>query len=148
MRMSRREPWTAGDPLAYACYNIAPFSLVENGGARAGAIAYDSENGYVFFIDHNGDPGYEYGYSIIHVWRIIETIGYVCSTPACDCNGNQPCATSITEAITTFDPGTVIRVAEGTYEENVTIDRDVVVQLSWNSEYSAMGTLAVELTGP
>ncbi len=136
------------DPLPYACYNMAPFSLVENGGARAGAIAYDSNNGYIYFIDHNGDPGYEYGYSIIHAWRIMEKIGYVCSTADCDCNGNQPCATSITQAAATFDPGTVIRVAEGTYEENVTIGRDVVVQLCWNSDYSAMGTSAVELTGP
>jgi len=61
------ESW---DPLPYVGYDLARFSIREGGGKEAGAIGYDRNNGYLYFIEHNGDPGYEFGYSLIHVWGV------------------------------------------------------------------------------
>ncbi len=60
------------EPKAYAVFDLDQFSMKEVGGdGVAGAIAFDSENKYLYFIEHNGDPGYEWGYSMIHVWKLV-----------------------------------------------------------------------------
>lgn len=48
----------------------------------AGSIAYDEQNGYLYLIVENGDPGYTYGRSMIHVFKIGD--GVATPTPIQD----------------------------------------------------------------
>jgi hypothetical protein len=58
-------------PQPYAVFDFSRFSLRTDGGTGyAGAVAYDSATHRLFYIEHNGDPGYEYGYALIHVWEV------------------------------------------------------------------------------
>ena len=63
------QPWA---PQPYVVYDLDRFSLKPEGGnGQAGGIAYDSSNGRLFFIEHNGDA--EDTAALIHVWRLRET---------------------------------------------------------------------------
>jgi hypothetical protein len=57
------------EPLPYAGFDLAEYAMDPDSGRRAGAIAYDRARGYLYFIDHNGDPGYS-SYSLLHVFRL------------------------------------------------------------------------------
>jgi hypothetical protein len=67
-----KERW---DPLPYAGFDLAKFSIKSGGGREAGAIAFDSTNKYLYYMEHNGDPGYVYGYSLIHVFGLVPSRG-------------------------------------------------------------------------
>jgi len=58
------------EPLPYTGYDLSRFSLVDGGGAVSGGFTFDPANGYLYFIDMNGDPGYDWGYGLIHVWQL------------------------------------------------------------------------------
>ncbi|MBN1671010.1 MAG: hypothetical protein JXR37_08265 [Kiritimatiellae bacterium] len=61
------------EPKPYVVYDFNSYSLMAGGGdGNAGALAFDAGNGYLYFMEHNGDPGYEYGYGLIHAWRAEE----------------------------------------------------------------------------
>ncbi len=60
----------------YCIFNLDTISMKEKGsGANSGALAFDTENNRLFYIEHNGDPAYNDGYSMLHVWtlRDLET---------------------------------------------------------------------------
>ena len=61
------------EPLPYAGFDLAQYSLVDGG--ESGGLAFDEANGYLYFIDYNGDPGYEFGYSLIHVFKVTRGAG-------------------------------------------------------------------------
>ena len=61
------------EPQPYMAFDLGQFSQNEGGQGRSGVIAYDDHNGYLFFMEFNGDPAYRYGYSIIHVWKNKKT---------------------------------------------------------------------------
>jgi hypothetical protein len=73
-----KEKW---DPKPYVVFDFDRFSMKEKGGdGVAGAVAFDTVNKILFFIEHNGDPGYEFGYSIIHAWKFsAESVPGLCS---------------------------------------------------------------------
>ena len=58
------------EPMPYATVDLAQYSLIANGGTEAGALAYDRSRGYLYYIEYNGDPGYAYGYSIVHAFAL------------------------------------------------------------------------------
>ncbi len=67
------------------------------------------------------------------------TIFYVVETdPSDDCGGNSPCYnTTIQDAIDAATvPGTEVRIAGGTYNQNVTIDNDVLVTPGWDGDFT------------
>lgn len=65
------ESW---EPQPYAVMDFSEFSLRADGGdGNAGAVAYDAANRRLFYIEHNGDPGYPDGYALIHVWQVNYT---------------------------------------------------------------------------
>ena len=56
------------EPQPYLVFDLEAFSHVSNrGNGDAGAIAFDEASGRLFYMEHNGDPNYEYGYALIHV---------------------------------------------------------------------------------
>ena len=58
------------EPQPYCYYDFSQFSLRHNGGdGQAGAIAWDEAHRRLFYIEHNGDPGYECGYSLVQIWE-------------------------------------------------------------------------------
>ena len=63
------------EPLPYAGFDLSQYSLVEGGGGVSGGLAFDEANGYLYFIEYNGDPGYEFGYSLIHVFQVTQAAG-------------------------------------------------------------------------
>ena len=68
--MGNKDSW---EPQPYMAYDLGQFSKKDGGQGRSGVITYDQHNGYLFFMEFNGDPAYRYGYSIIHVWKIKKT---------------------------------------------------------------------------
>jgi|GEM_PF-605609 len=65
--LGNKEPW---EPQPFVEYDLKPFTLEPEGMSSDGALAFDDTNGYLFFIEENGDPGYTYGYGLIHVWKV------------------------------------------------------------------------------
>lgn len=64
----KKQSW---EPQPYCVFDIDHFSMRPGGGdGTAGAIAFDSANNRIYYIEHNGDPGYEYGYGMIHVFAL------------------------------------------------------------------------------
>jgi hypothetical protein len=59
--------------------------------------------------------------------------------PAGMCNGNTPCLSSIQQAINSITENSVIRVAQGTYHENLLVDSSKIVSLEggWNRTFSS-----------
>jgi hypothetical protein len=61
------------EPQPYCVFDFDRFSIKPGGGnGIAGAITYDAQNRRLFFIEHNGDPDYPDGYSMLHVWTLRE----------------------------------------------------------------------------
>jgi hypothetical protein len=59
----------AFEPQPYVVYDFDQFSLrPEGGNGEAGGIAFDPVGGYLFYIEHNGEP--EPAYALVHVWRL------------------------------------------------------------------------------
>ena len=61
------ESW---EPQPYTVFDLDQFSMKPNGTANAGAIAYDGANQRLYYIEFNGDPGYEWGYSLLHAFAL------------------------------------------------------------------------------
>lgn len=62
----------ASTPQPYCLFDLDRFSLRPEGGTgQAGGLAYDPASGYVFFIEHNGDPEFP-SQPVIHVWHLLE----------------------------------------------------------------------------
>lgn len=68
-----KAPW---EPLPYATYDLGQYSLVANVPApMAGAICY-ADNGYLFYIEPNGDAGGAAGENgLIHVFKVNPAAG-------------------------------------------------------------------------
>jgi hypothetical protein len=61
------------EPQPYVVFDLHGFSQRPDGGdGMAGAITFDSASGLLFYIEHNGDPCHEDGYSLLHVWQLKE----------------------------------------------------------------------------
>lgn len=59
------------DPQPYCIFDFDRFSMREGGNdGVSGAIAVDAQNNRLFYIEHNGDPGYFGEYSMLHVWTL------------------------------------------------------------------------------
>ena len=58
------------------------------------------------------------------------------------CNGNTPCYASIQEALDVAGDGTTIRVAQGTYHENLFIDRSAnfILEGGWDANFAIRST--------
>lgn len=64
----KKQNW---EPQPYCVFDIEHFSMRPGGGdGIAGAVAFDTANKRLYYIEHNGDPGYEYGYGMIHVFAL------------------------------------------------------------------------------
>ena len=64
----KKQSW---GPQPYCVFDLDRFSMLPGGGdGTAGAIAFDSANKRIYYIAHNGDPGYEYGYGMPHVFAL------------------------------------------------------------------------------
>ena len=63
------------------------------------------------------------------------------------CGDRTPCYASIQSAIDNESTGTLIKVAEGTYPEKVVVDKDVTLEFTWESDFSAIGESPVVITG-
>jgi len=64
----KKQSW---EPQPYCVFDIGHFSMLPGGGdGNAGAIAFDATNKRIYYIEHNGDPGYEYGYGMLHVFAL------------------------------------------------------------------------------
>ena len=63
-----KEPW---EPLPYATYDLAQFSFATNrADPESGAICF-ATNGYLFYLEHNGDELGEAAVNgLVHVWRV------------------------------------------------------------------------------
>ncbi|HPA46204.1 MAG TPA: hypothetical protein PK395_10610, partial [bacterium] len=59
------------EPQPYAIFDFDQFSMMPNGCSIAGAVTFDAERNLLYFIEYNGDPGYEWGYSMLHVWQLL-----------------------------------------------------------------------------
>lgn len=58
-------------PQPYQVFDLDRFSIMPGGGdGTAGDIAYDAAHQRLFFFEHNGDPGHEYGYGLVHVFEL------------------------------------------------------------------------------
>lgn len=58
------------EPQPYVVFDFDRFSLKPEGGdGYAGGLAYDPATGYLFFIEHNGDPE-DGNRPVVHVWRL------------------------------------------------------------------------------
>ncbi len=65
------------------------------------------------------------------------------------CGNKEPCHFSIQDAIDYAVEGTTIRVAEGTYAENIVIDKNVTVEPGWDADFTTRTqTGPAVLTGP
>ncbi len=64
----------------------------------------------------------------------IEPLGF--------CGGNTPCYTKIQDGIDAAGAGTVIKVAQGTYHENIYIQdgKDIILEGGWNSNFTTRST--------
>jgi len=62
--------------------------------------------------------------------------------PSGSCGGYTPCYSTIQEAIDTADSGTIIKIAQGTYNEDLTISRSgtLVLQGGWNATFTAQSS--------
>jgi hypothetical protein len=78
---------------------------------------------------------------------IFRPVAHVVSDGSC--GGYLPCHTAIGYAIGAALEGAVIRVAGGTYDENVIIGRQVTLELCWDPDFTTLDqSSAVVLTGP
>jgi len=66
------EPW---EPQPYLSYDMAQFSFITNVAAPpSGAICFTT-NGYLFYIEHNGDWDEMEGENgLIHVWKAVSSV--------------------------------------------------------------------------
>jgi hypothetical protein len=66
-----------------------------------------------------------------------ETVIYV--EPNGQCGGNSPCFSTIQDGIDSADTYSVIKVSQGTYEEDISIDEgnNVTIQGGWNSAFTS-----------
>ena len=68
--------------------------------------------------------------------------------PDANCGDFDPCYHNIQDAIDNAIVGAHIRVAHGTYPENIAIDNRVKLDCGWNTDFTARNAGAIELTGP
>jgi hypothetical protein len=68
--------------------------------------------------------------------------GVVCVEPA----GAGGCFTTLAAGLAAATPGDVVRVAAGTYTENVLIDQNVTLEGGWNSDFTARDPAAFVTT--
>ena len=74
----------------------------------------------------------------VGVWGTIlhyEGPDYAYAEPNGNCGGNGPCFSMIQSAIDGSDDGTLIKIGEGTYDENVVIDKNVILVFVWDSDF-------------
>ena len=66
------------------------------------------------------------------------------------CNNNNPCYTSIQEAINTMDTGADIRISQGTYAESITLNtsKALTLQGGWDSSFSSQAPNTTILKAP
>jgi len=62
--------------------------------------------------------------------------------PSGSCGGYTPCYDTIQEAIDAADSGTIIKIAQGTYNEDLTLRRsvDLVLQGGWDSTFTSQSS--------
>ena len=62
--------------------------------------------------------------------------------PSGSCGGYTPCYSTIQAAIAAADSGTIIKIAQGTYNEDLTISRSgaLVLQGGWNATFTAQSS--------
>jgi pectin methylesterase-like acyl-CoA thioesterase len=69
--------------------------------------------------------------------------------PLADCDGYAPCYASIQDAIIASTPPTVIFVAEGEYNENVSVTDGFTLEMPWSADFSCAATMQpVVIAGP
>ncbi|MCB2154923.1 hypothetical protein KQI84_08545 [bacterium] len=61
------ESW---EPQPYAVFDLDQFSRKPGGTELSGAITYDATNQRIYLIEFNGDPGYEWGYDMLHAFAL------------------------------------------------------------------------------
>ena len=104
-----------------------------------GAACFDRSGRYLYVLEVFAD-GDEKDSPIVHVWKIPSTtnptIIYVNKDDG-TCDGNSPCYTSIQTAINAADSGVVIKIAQGTYTESITLDevKSLTLQGGWDTSF-------------
>ena len=89
----------------------------------------------------NGAPRY------IHV-NTAQGICYV--DPSGVCGGNSPCYTSIQAAINAASTGAIIRIAQGTYSESITLNtlKSLTLKGGWNSSFTSQAPNTTIIKAP
>jgi len=107
--------------------------------------AGDRPNG-IFRVDMDMDydcyylDGWYPNYSIY--WQTLDVqfgaVGILYVDPSGSCGGNTPCHTTIQGAIDAASSGNTIRMAEGTYHEDLTLNtaKDLTLQGGWDSSFT------------
>ena len=54
------------------------------------------------------------------------------------CGSWEQCYSSIQDAIDNALAGYVIKIAAGTYPENLTVDKDVALELGWDIDFTTL----------
>ena len=69
-------------------------------------------------------------------------VGTIYVEPSGSCGGYTPCYSTIQVAIDAADPETIIKIAQGTFNEDLTISRsvDLVLQGGWDSSWAAQSS--------
>jgi pimeloyl-ACP methyl ester carboxylesterase len=79
---------------------------------------------------------------------IPETFGYVATSGGC--SGNEPCYTTIQEAVNGARNGGIVRIKEGSYAESVTLgsDKKVTLQGGWDAAFASQSGTTTLIQAP
>ncbi len=131
------------EPQPYASLNIDPYlHNVDSSLPRyaqeghLGAACFDRARGILYVFQRLADGEK----SIVHVWAVgsgESTSIYV--SPDGGCGGNIPCYSTIQPAIDAAANGTTIMIAQGTYNEDLSLgsSKDLKLQGGWDSSFTA-----------
>ncbi|MEA3332764.1 MAG: hypothetical protein U9Q58_04110 [Pseudomonadota bacterium] len=117
-----------------------PFDFVEDIGADIYYNLYQSDgnqDSYNLYDMKNvvyGSDWAQFNQMLVPL-ETTGTIGYV---GALSCGGKQPCFVRIQDAINGVDKGSRIRVSADSYSENIVIDKNVTLELTWDSSFSTL----------
>jgi hypothetical protein len=142
-----KNPW---EVLPYEVYRPASRVFDADCG-QFGAVAYDQERGFIYATEQTAGPSDE---TIVHVWKVdagepTPSFIHVNKNDA-SCGGQYPCYTSIQEAVDAADTESVIRIAQGTYDESVILNESkaLTLQGGWDASFTTQTSNTTTIKAP